>query len=154
MMGKRIICVLALSVVVTVPLFAVVKANATNENAQVFAAPGLVALTAGGATSLGFSGKGKHVISFSAECSIAGPSVSSWGGIQIILDGAVLSPTGSDDAFCTDWNGNNSHDQWVVAHYRVVTPVLLSGAHTVQIQASPNFANSIRLDDTSLIVEK
>ena len=154
-MGKRIVCMVGLVVLVTVPLLARVVTSATNENAQTFGASGgLVALTEGGATSLTFSGKGKHVISFSAECSMAGNSISSWGGIQIILDGVVLSPTGSDDAFCTDWNGNNSHDQWVVAHYRVATPALVFGSHTVQVQATPNFANSIRLDDTSLIVEK
>ena len=154
-MGKRILCVLGLAVLVTVPLLAKVVTSATNENAQTFGAGGgLVALTSGGATTVTFGGKGRHVVSFSAECSVAGSSISSWGGVQIIVDGVVLSPTGSDDAFCTDWNGNNSHDQWVVAHYRVATGVLPFGTHTVQVQATPNFANSIRLDDTSLTVEK
>jgi hypothetical protein len=154
MMVKRILCMLGLAVLATVPMFAAVVAIGANENAQTFAAPGLVQLTSGGATSISFSGSGRHAISFSAECSVAGNSISSWGGIQIIVDGAVRSPTGSDDAFCTDWNGNNSHDQYVVAHYRVYTSVLASGVHTVQVQASPNAANSIRLDDIAILVEK
>lgn len=153
-MMKRILCTLGVGILATAPLFASIVAVGANENAQIFGAPGLVVLTAGGATSLTFSGSGRHAISFSAECSVAGGSISSWGGVQIIVDGAVVRPTNSDDALCTDWNGNNSHDQFVVAHYRVFTGVLGSGVHTVQVQASPNFANSIRLDDTSILVEK
>jgi hypothetical protein len=154
-MVKRILCTLALGVLVTVPLFASIVAIGTNENAQTFGAGGgFVQLTSGGATAISFAGSGRHAISFSAECSVAGGSISSWGGIQIIVDGVVRSPTGSDDAFCTDWNGNNNHDQWVVAHYRVYTTVLAAGVHTVRVQATPNFANSIRLDDIAILVEK
>jgi hypothetical protein len=155
MIAKRILCAFGLAVLINVPLFASIVAIGTNENAQVFgAAGGFVALTSGGATTIFFSGSGRHAISFSAECAVAGNSISSWGGIQIIVDGAVRSPTGSDDAFCTDWNGNNSLDQFVVAHYRVYTTVLAAGIHSVRVQATPNFANSIRLDDVAILVEK
>jgi hypothetical protein len=149
-MVKRSLCVAALAVLVIVPVFAKVVANATRTD--VFGGTGtfLMPLTNGGARVLGFSGRGKHAISYSAECSGTG----SWVSIQIIVDGVALAPTaGTDDAFCSDFDGNGIHSAWMTAHQRVVTGNLALGAHGVSVQVTA-VGGSARLDDASLIVEK
>jgi hypothetical protein len=149
-MVKRSLCVAALAVLVTVPVFAKVVANATRTN--VFGGTGtfLMPLTDGGAVVLGFNGSGKHAISYSAECSGTG----SWVSIQIIVDGVALAPTaGTDDAFCSDFDGNGIHSGWMTAHHRAVTGNLALGAHGVSVQVTA-VGGSARVDDASLVVEK
>jgi hypothetical protein len=149
--AKRLLCGLALALIATVPLLAKVVTNATNPSNFTFTGTVLVPLTSGGATAVSFSGKGRHAISFSAECETTG----SWVSIQILLDGAALAPTaGTSDAFCSDHNDNDSLDAWTTAHYTVATPSLGAGVHTVQIQASVVGGGTGWLGDTSLVVEK
>src|SRR5262245_8189988 len=106
-MVKCLFCVFALASIATVPLFAKVVTSAARPGNFTFAGNDvLIPLTAGGATSLGFSGKGKHAISYSAECETSG----SWVSIEIVVDGIALSPTsGDNDAFCSDHNDNNGN---------------------------------------------
>ena len=153
MIVKRILCAFALAALIAVPLHAKVVANATRTNAVVAAGTFFMPLTDGGALSLGFSGRGKHVISYAAECSHTG-GAGGWVSIQIIVDGAALAPTaGADDAFCSDFDNDGALDGWVTAHIRVVTPALSLGAHSVSVQVT-NVGGTVRLDDASLTVEK
>ena len=62
-----------IAVLVTVPVFAKVVANATRTNLFIGTGTFLMPLTDGGALTLGFNGKGKHAISYSAECTGSGP---------------------------------------------------------------------------------
>ena len=143
-------CVAALAVLVTVPVFAKVVANATRTSLFIGSGTFLMPLTDGGALTLGFNGKGKHAISYSAECTGSG----TWVSIQIVVDGVAVAPTGgTDDAFCSDFDGNGGLNGWMTSHYRVVTPSLALGAHAVSVQVTAN-GGSARLDDASLIVEK
>jgi hypothetical protein len=147
---KRSLCVTALVVLVTVPVFAKVVANATRTSPVFSTGTFLMPLTDGGATALGFNGKGKHAISYSAECTGSGD----WVSIQIIVDGVALAPTaGTDDAFCSDSDGSGGLNGWMTAHYRVVTGNLALGAHSVSVQVTA-IVGTARLDDASLIVEK
>jgi hypothetical protein len=151
-MVKRLFCVFALASIATVPLFAKVVTSAARPGNFTFTGNDvLIPLTAGGATSLAFSGKGKHAISYSAECETSG----SWVSIEIIVDGIALSPTsGDNDAFCSDHNDNNGNDGWTVAHYRVVTGQLALGAHSVQVRATTVGGGTGWLGDSSVVVEK
>ncbi len=72
-MVKRSLCVAALAVLVTVPVFAKVVANATRTALFIGSGTFLMPLTDGGAVTLGFNGKGKHAIGYSAECTAAVP---------------------------------------------------------------------------------
>jgi hypothetical protein len=153
---KRTVGGMALAALMaSVPVSAALKANATRASNFTFSgADVLVPLDLGGATSLAFSGSGKFMVSYSAECETQG----AWLSIQIIVDGVVLAPTaGVADAFCSDHNNNDSNDAWTTAHYRVVTPALPTGPHTVQVRATVfgGAAGALGwLGDTSILVEK
>jgi hypothetical protein len=144
---KRLISGFAIAVLLTVPLYAKLVTSAEYTGNTTGAGTFLMPLNNAGATSIAFGGKGRHVISYSAECNSSGGS---WGSIQIILDGVALDPTaGVDDAFCAP--GDNL---WRVASYVVATPNLGAGLHTVQVQATAVGGGTIRLGNTSLVIEK
>lgn len=156
-LGKHIICGLALAAAATAPIYAKVVTDATRATNFIWSGttPTLVPLNGGGALSISFSGKGRHVISYSAECETTG----SWVSIEILVDGVVLAPTaGTADAFCSDHRTAESLDAWTTAHYTVATPALGGGVHTVQIRGTvvPNGGASEQgwLGDTSLVIEK
>jgi hypothetical protein len=155
---RRVLCVLALASVMTVPLLAKVVASAVRTTEHGFD-PSLstIPLTDAGATTLSFSGQGKFMISYSAECVVHG-TTNQYISLEIVLDGNVLPPTaGFADAFCGAQNLTEFNDGWVTAHYSVPTPQLALGVHTVQIRAlvvnsGGEFTGS--LGQTSLIVTK
>lgn len=152
---KRVLCGLALSSLVTVPLAATLVTSAARPGNFLWTgtANTLIPLTSAGATSLAFYGSGQHVINYSAECETTG----SWLSIQILLDGVPLAPTaGSSDAFCSDHNDNDSLDSWTTAHYTVATPALAAGVHVVQIQGTVIGATTDTgwLSDSSLVIER
>lgn len=142
------------ALVVTVPLHAALKANGAYPFNFTFTGTALVPVTSTGGTSLVFNGKGKHVITFSAECASEG-TPSQWVSVQILVDGVAVTPTsGTADAFCAG-NSTAVLDGWVTASYRVVTPNLAGGNHIVQVQGTTVPAtNDGWLGDTSLLVEK
>jgi hypothetical protein len=131
---QRVLCGFALAVIVTVPLYAKVVAKGTRTGNQTFQGGNYaLQLSNGGPNAISFNGKGVHTISFSAECETSGD----WLSIQIVLDFQHLAPTaGTSDAFCSDHNDNDSLDGFTTAHYRVVTPSLPLGVHTVQVLGS------------------
>jgi hypothetical protein len=146
---KRVLGGLAVTTLLTVPVLAKVAADAARPGNFTWAGTTLVPLTPGGVTSVLFSGQGKHVISYSAECETAGD----WVSIQVIVDGLVLAPTaGTNDIFCSDNNNNNNIDGGVTAHYSVATPKLALGTHHVQIQATVVGAGNGLLGDSALVV--
>jgi hypothetical protein len=131
---KRVLCGSALALIVTVPLYAKVVASGTRTGNQRFQGGNYaLQLKNGGPIAISFSGKGVHTISFSAECETTGE----WVSIQFFLDFVAVAPTaGTGDAFCSDHNNNDAMDGWTTAHYRVVTPPLPDGLHTLQVLAS------------------
>src|SRR5262245_25599318 len=102
---KRFLSGMALAMLIAVPLYAKAVASAKRPGNYTFVgANHTLPLTAGNATSVSFSGKGKFLISYSAECETEG----SWLSIEIFVDGVSISPTtGSGDAFCSDHYDNN-----------------------------------------------
>jgi hypothetical protein len=155
---KRVLCGFALALIVTVPLYAKVVASATRIGNQTFQGGNFaLQLSNGGPKAISFSGKGVHTISFSAECETSGE----WVSIQFYLDFQLIAPTGgTSDAFCSDHNDNDVVDAWTTAHYRVATPSLADGVHTLQVLASVvgdleggGFATGW-IGDLSVVVEK
>jgi hypothetical protein len=155
-LSKRIICGLALTAMASVPLYAKVVTDTTRPGNFNFTLAGtLIPLNGGGATSIAFNGKGKHIISYSAECETTG----SWLSIEILVDGVALSPTaGAADAFCSDHKTAESLDAWTTASYVIATPALAAGVHTVQVrgtvQGNGGASDTGWLGDSSLVIEK
>lgn len=151
---KRTLCgVLALALLATAPLLAKVVTSGQRPGNFVFTGTALIPLNASGATSIGFSGKGRMVISYSAECETQG----SWLSIQILVDGVPQAPTaGSSDAFCSDQGVNGSLDSYTTAHYTIATGSLSNGAHSVSVQATVVGAATDQgwLGDSSLVIQK
>jgi hypothetical protein len=146
---RRALCALVLASSVTAPLFAKVVADATYPPDFTFSAGTvLVPLTTGGATSISFSGKGKHAIHYSAECY----AELAWVSIEILVDGVALSPTaGPTDVFCSDFSASAAIFK-VTAHYTVATGALAAGVHTVRVRVDSPGGGS--LGDSSLVVMK
>lgn len=99
------------------------------------------------------------IISFDAECSVAGPGFNAYANIDIQVDTAplgggfvsVLPTTGPDDAFCST-NGSPPDDGWVNASRSVVARVP-AGVSAVRVLLSTvGGAGPSRIDDLSLIV--
>jgi hypothetical protein len=142
-----------------IPVSAAVRASATRPGNWMFpqGAVATVPLTTAGATTLTFSGSGKHMITYSAECAVSSASSLAWLTIEIILDGVALPPTaGTVDAFCSG-NGTAGFDGWTTHTISVPTPTLPTGTHTLVIQASLQSGvagDSGWLGDSSLVVTK
>jgi hypothetical protein len=160
MLKRSLVGVLAVALL-TVPLNAALRASATRPGNWTFpqGAVAAVPLTTSGSTALTFSGSGKHVITYSAECAVGAPAgnASTWVTIDIYLDGVALPPTaGTLDAFCVA-NGTASLDGWATHAISVPTPALPTGTHTVEIKASvqSGAAGDVGwLSDSSLVVTK
>jgi hypothetical protein len=151
-LSKRILCGLALAALVTVPVYATLVAQRVRTIAVTGSGTFAMPLNDAGALTAAFSGSGRFLISYSAECS---SSTTGWVSIQIKVDGVAVLPTGgTDDAFCTDYDNDGSLDGWVTAHYRVFTPSLGSGVHTAAVDVTTVGAGSARLDDAVLTIEK
>lgn len=125
-----------------IPAHATIKANLARSGNYTFAVGtnNPVPLAAGNVLSLGFSGSGKWVITYSAECAVAAAAGNSttWMSLEILVDGVAIEPTnvaGNQDAFCSS-NGTAGADGWFNATIVVVTPALALGAHTVEVRAS------------------
>jgi len=152
----------------TVPLYAALKASAVRSGNYTFAqgTSNLVPLDNAGTTQLTFSGSGKHVITYSAECAVsaAAGNAGTWLNIDIelipnIATGVVqvLAPTaGTSDAFCTS-NETAGADGWGTQSITVPTPALPGGNHILRIRANVQngvAGNSGWLGDTALVVTK
>lgn len=111
---------------------------------QVTASASLVPLTTTGATAVTFSGSGKFTIFYTAEC-----ASSAYVGIDIYVDGVPLGPTGGNnqDSFCDPDTRGAMH----TATARSGT--LVSGTHTVFIQAGRSEGEAY-LSDSSLLIVK
>ena len=131
---KRVLCGFALAVIVTVPLYAKVVASGTRTGNQTFQ---------GGNFALQLKrrperdlvqrqGRPHHQLQRGVRNLrrlALDPDLSR-------LPGTSRRLAGTSDAFCSDHNDNDSLDGWTTAHYRVVTPNLPLGVHTVQVLAS------------------
>ena len=111
---------------------------------QVTASASLLPLTTGGATAVTFTGSGKFTIFYTAEC-----ASSAYVGIDIYVDGVALAPTGNNvqDSFCDPDTRGAMH----TATAR--TNALVSGTHTVFIQAGRSDGQAY-LSDSSLLIVK
>ncbi len=114
-------------------------------------------LDPGGGTELRFvnPADGWVSITFSAECSVMSTVARSYLGIDILIDGVVVPPTGGDDAFCSSVNTTNV-DSWTTAS-RTVAANLSAGAHRVKITAGVASTRSTTagwIDDWSLLIAR
>lgn len=115
-----------------------------------------IPLTSSAATTVTFTAAapGPKVLTFSAECSVdagAGNS-SAWVDIDILHNGAAVSPTsGASDAFCTS-NGTAGFDGYVRPSITVVLTAT-AGVNTVRVQGRlNNGATGGWLSDTALVI--
>lgn len=148
---------LAVSTAAT-PSQARIVASATNaSNFSFTAATALVPINAG-ATSIVFNSNntGQAVVTFSAECAVnaATGANAAWVDIDILRNGAAISPTsGSGDAFCTA-NGTAGFDGWVRASITLVVPLVI-GNNTITIQGRlNNGATGGWISDSAIVVER
>ena len=123
----------------------------SNTNAQVFGA-GVFTVA-----SLNFtvSGVREIVVLFNAECSVAASNDVTWLNIDILVDGVLLAPSSSDNAFCTG-TGDGALEHWVSAETNGARAVGTSGlttSHSVVVRGNFGFGSGTwRIDDISLIV--
>ena len=97
-----------------------------------------------------------HVLTFSAECSVDAPAgnTAAWVDLDIMIDGAAVTPTvGTADAFCGA-NGTLGFDGWI--HPSITIPVRLTAAnHTLQIQGRlNNGATGGWISDISMVLHQ
>jgi hypothetical protein len=160
-MTKRLLAIASLLSVMlaALPSSAAIKASANRTTSVIFsdALAHLIPLTGGGATSLNFNtaAAGQQVvITFNAECSVAGTDHQTWLDLDIMVDGVIVPPTNSDNAFCTD-HGTGALDSWVSASTVVVYKVPLAGAHTLEIRGGLKVfdaGDQWRIDDSTTAV--
>lgn len=129
----------------------------SNVNAVTVSSPNTLAvpLNNAGATTINFTNPtaGLVAITFSAECAVSSTQVQSWANLDILVDGGIVSPTESDNAFCTAiapdgveiWSTNSI----------TVARNLSAGQHSVSVNANFGFGSgTIRLDDIALHVAR
>lgn len=161
---KKVLLALAVTlslVFVAVPSPAAIKASATNTDAVSFSdnLAHLISLRNNGTTAIQFStgaANQKVMITFNAECSVAGTDNGTWLDIDIMVDGVIVPPSDDDNALCTD-NGTGALSNWVSATVVGVYTVPNSGPHTVEVRGGlHNFDNGDewRIDDSSTVVLK
>ena len=131
-----------IAMTLAIPAHATIKAHLSRPGNYTFAqgTNNPVPLAAGNVLSLGFSGSGKWVITYSAECAVAAAAGnnSTWMSLEILVDGVAIEPTnvaGNQDAFCTS-NGTAGADGWTNTSITVVTPALALGPHVVEVRAA------------------
>jgi hypothetical protein len=116
-----------------------------------------IPLTDAGATSLTFSttkANQRIVISYNAECGVAGLDNITYVDLDILVDGIAAPPSDSDNAFCTD-HGNGIRANWVSAVTTVVITVPNPGTHTVQVRGKLQHfdeGDSWSVDDSSTVI--
>jgi len=153
-----LITLLALALA-TVPSQAVIKANTNRTNSTIFTDGNLhsIPLNNSGATTLAFTtgaNNQKVVITFNAECSVAGTDHVTWLDVDILVDGVIVAPSSSDNAFCTD-HGTGALDSWVSAVTVVVYTVPLAGNHAVEVHGTLKVfdaGDQWRIDDSTTLV--
>ncbi|HEY7099771.1 MAG TPA: hypothetical protein VH437_23810 [Terriglobales bacterium] len=160
-MTRRMIAVITLLFVslAAIPSPAAIKAANSRTNFVIFSdeLAHLIPLDNSGATSINFSTTAPNqgvVITYNAECSVAGTDNQTWLDIDIMLDGVIVSPSDSDNAFCTD-NGTGALTNWVSAVIVVATKVPLAGPHTVEVRGGLKVfdaGDQFRLDDSTILV--
>ncbi len=95
------------------------------------------------------------LIFFNAECTVGAPNNNTWLNISILVDGAGISPSNNDNAFCTSRGDSSISNGWVSASTNGATTVT-PGPHSIQVngQLSSNASatDQWRIDDLSLIV--
>ncbi len=100
----------------------------------------------------------RYAITYSAECGavnsagVAG-NFNGWNTVLVYVDGVVVSPLSTSAAFCSVSSGNPSVYEWVRGSVTVgiVLPV---GAHTVQVQGSPQAGTTTGwLGDSALVIQ-
>ena len=160
-MTRRIIAVITLLFVslTAIPSPAVIKAATNRSNFVIFsdALAHLIPLDNAGATSINFTTSAPNqgvVITYNAECSVAGTDNQTWLDIDIILDGVIVPPSDDDNAFCTD-NATGGLTNWVSAVIVVATKAPLAGPHTVEVRGALHLfdaGDEFRLDDSTVVV--
>ena len=160
-MTRRMIAVITLLFVslAAIPSPAAIKAATNRTNEIIFSdeLAHLIPLDNNGATSINFTTTSPNqgvVITYNAECSVAGSDNKTWLDIDIILDGVVVSPTDNDNAFCTD-HGTGALTNWVSAVVVVATKVPLAGPHIIEVRGGLkvfDIGDEFRLDDSTLVV--
>ena len=160
-MTRRLIAVITLLFVslTAIPSPAAIKAASNRTSSSTFSdeLAHLIPLDNGGATSINFTTTAPNqgvVITYNAECSVAGTDNQTWLDIDILLDGVIVSPSDSDNAFCTD-SGTGALTNWVSAVIVVATKVPLAGPHTVEVRGGLHVFDSgdeFRLDDSTILV--
>ena len=107
---------------------------------------------AGTDVSVFMSASGPLVTLFNAECTVKARNDYRWLNVNVYIDGLLVPPSNSDNAFCTS-TGDNALQHWVSAStngYRYVS----AGWHRVRVTAGIAgcaAGDQFRLDDTSLI---
>ena len=89
-------------------------------------------------------------ITHSFECAVGGPGFTSWLEADIFVDGALITPTNSDNASCTA-NNTAAQDGWVTTS-RTVVRAVVGGNHTVQVRGRVIGGGTGRVDDQALVV--
>jgi hypothetical protein len=80
--------------------------------------------------SINLNKKGPVMIMYTAECLVNSSQIDSYLSIEILIDGAVIPPTGTDFAFCSP-NGQVAGG-WIGAAAQV-KKILTPGSHTIEI---------------------
>jgi len=99
------------------------------------------------------------VFGYTGECSVKSPDNFSWLNIDLVVDGAQVSPTQTiDNAFCTS-RGVNDINGWVSAATTGVVVVPDAGLHTAQVRGSLVNCNDAtddqwRIDDHTVVLWK
>jgi hypothetical protein len=148
-------------VFLVVPSQAAIKASATNTSAVSFSdnLAHLIPLLSNGTTAIRFStgaANQKVIVTFNAECSVAGTDNMTWLDIDIMVDGVIIPPSNNDNAFCTD-HGTGSLSNWVSATVVGVYTVPSAGQHIVEVRGGLHVFDSgdaWRIDDSSTTVVK
>ena len=140
------LCALALS---AAPASAGVVCSTSSTIPQTFA--DALLHTRHGVTCCNNSTANKRVaIFYNGECSVAAANDITWLDTNLYVDAALVTPSDSDNAFCTS-TGDNSLDHWSSNETQGVA-ILTPGCHTIRAVHQLIGAGSYRIDDTSLIV--
>jgi hypothetical protein len=97
------------------------------------------------------------VFQYTAECTVKSPDTFTWLNVDLVVDGAQISPTQTiDNAFCTS-RGINDLNGWVSPAVVGVVVVPEAGLHTASVNANLVNCNDAtddvwRLDDSTIVL--
>ena len=123
---------------------------------------GDVPIPHGRLTAFAITGGKKYIIFFAAECTVSSTDTSTWIDLTIEVkspggDWVAVSPTDSDNAFCTSHGTDTIAGSWVSAATHAVFKPTADGVQKIRVATrllSFSEGESYRLDDISLIVEQ